>query len=235
MRAVISNAGCGLPAAALVNPAVANWVRVHGITVTAHDDDELDLLQFTGIRPVQIVYCCGPAAAPLAPIGRAATLGVSRFIVTTSQQIARVADGARTTRYLYLDEHAPLVLGDRRLRIIGLHGDVDDAGGAVEWASVVERLLCRSVVLKTCGSPITRITLSGGSTDIWLRSQTDRLASIVSAVDVALRTGCERRQLMRPAVSLSPLTAAGSLVPADPAPGRRKHPRGWTRFHAGVA
>jgi hypothetical protein len=205
MRRVISSAGCGVPAAALTDQGLADWVRAHAVTVTAHDDDELDLLQYNGIRPVQIVLRCGPAAAP---IRRAVDLGVCRFIIGTAQQMARLADYAHRTNYIYLDDQSPLVLGDRRLKVIGLHGDVDDSGGAVEWASVAERLLCRSALLKTCGSSITRLTLSGGSTEIWLNDQARQLTSIVWAVDEALREGCDRWHLSRPAVTLSPLTMA---------------------------
>lgn len=211
MRRVISSAGCGVPAAALDDRALAAWVRLHGVTVTAHDDDELDSVQYNGIRPVQIVFRCGPVSDP---IRRAVNLGVSRFIVSTPQQMTRLAECAQRTKYIYLDDHSPLVLGDRRLKVIGLHSDVDDSGGAVEWASVAERLLCRTALLKTCGSSIKRITLSGGSTEIWLNNQAPQLTSIVCAVDDALREGCERWQLSRPAVTLSPLTVADRATAA---------------------
>jgi hypothetical protein len=58
-------------------------------------------------------------------------------------------------------------------------------------------------LLKTCGSPTKRIMLSGGSTDIWLNNQAPQLESIVCAIDEALREGCERWQLSRPAVTLA--------------------------------
>ena len=207
VRHVISGAGYGVPAPALNNHGLAAWVRAQGITVTAHDDDELDLLQYNGIRPTQVVFRCGPVTGS---IRRAVNLGVFRFIVRTPQQIARLSECAQRTKYVYLDEESPLVIADRRLKVIGLHGDVDDSGGAVEWAAAAERLLCRSVLLKTCGSPIHRIMLSGGSTDIWLTNQAPQLTSIVHAVDDALREGCERWQLARPAVTLAPLVSTAN-------------------------
>lgn len=206
VRRVISGAGCGVPAAALTDRATAAWVRAHGVTVIAHDDDELDLVQRRGIRPTQIVFRCSPVTTCLR---RAVNLGVFRYVVATAPQIARLGELAHRTTYLYLDESSPLVFGDRRLKIIGLHGDVDDAGGAVEWASTAERLLCRTALLKTCGSPIRRIMLSGGSADLWLEDHAQELSSIVRAVDDALREGCERWQLPRPAVTLAPLIVAG--------------------------
>lgn len=202
MRHVISGAGYGVPAAALSDRRLAAWVRIHGVTVTAQGDDELDLLQYSGIRPTQVVYRCGP---DIGSIRRAVNLGVFRFIVRTPPQIARLGECAQRTKYIYLDEQSPLVIADRRLKVIGLHSDVDDSAGTVEWAAAAERLLCRSALLKTCGSPIKRMMLSGGSTDVWLNDQSPQLESIVHAVDDALREGCERWQLERPAVTLAPL------------------------------
>ncbi|MDT5176618.1 MAG: hypothetical protein QOJ95_816 [Mycobacterium sp.] len=218
VRQVISGAGCGVPAAALTDCAVADWVRAHGVTVTAGDDDDLDLVQHHGIRPTQTVFSCSPLIDPLR---RAVHLGVFRFAVTTAPQITRLGECIQRTSYLYLDERAPLVFGDRRLKVIGLRGDVDDSGGAVEWASTAERLLCRMALLKTCGSPIHRIMLSGGSTELWLDDQTPALISIVSAVDDALREGCDRWQLPRPAVTLAPLTVADRA----PSPGGHRRIR----------
>lgn len=211
VRSVISNAGCGLPAAALQDRTVADCVRSQGVTVVANGDDELELLQYSGIRPGQVVFRCGPVTDS---IRRAVNLGVTRFIVGTAQQIAGLTACAQRTKYVYLDGRAPLVLGDRRLHVVGLHTDVDVAGGTVEWASAAERLLCRAALLKTCGSPISRIMLSGGPTDVWLDGDAPQLTSIVHAVDDALHDGCERWQVSRPAVTLAPLT--GPSVPARP-------------------
>ena len=214
-RRVIAGAGYGVPASALDDHALATWVRERGITVTAHDDDELDLVQYNRIRSTQIVFQCGPASGC---IRRAVNLGVFRFIVHTEQQIARLGEGAERTRYVYLDDRSPLVLGNRRLRVVGLHSDVDDSGGALEWASAAERLLCRTALLKTCGAPIHRIMLSGGSADIWLNDQAPQLTAIVSAVDDALRDGCQRWKLARPAVTLTPAAETSkALVGSVPA------------------
>ncbi|MBJ7337984.1 hypothetical protein [Mycolicibacterium sp.] len=211
MRSVLSSAGYGLPAAALQDRAVTAWVRTRGVTVIVDGDDELEMLHCSGVRPTQVVFRCGPATDP---IRRAVNLGVNRFIIGTARQISGLAECAQRTKYVYLDWRAPLVLGDRRLKVVGLHTDVDDSGGTVEWASAAERLLCRTALLKTCGSPITRIMLSGGSTETWLNGETPRLTSVAHAVDDALRDGCERWRVSRPAVTLAPLT--GLALPARP-------------------
>jgi hypothetical protein len=212
MRRVLAGAGCGVPAAALRDRQLATWIREHGVTVTAHDEDELDLVQYNGIRPTQVVFRAGAATES---IRRAAHIGVFRFILSTEHQIGRLTQCAPRTEYVYLDDEAPLVSGDRRLKVIGLHADVDDEGGALEWASEAERLLCRTALLKTCGSPVHRIMLSGGSSDIWVDGRGEQLSSIVAAVDAALTEGCQRWQLPRPAVTLTPAAVeAGRTIAA---------------------
>jgi hypothetical protein len=211
MKAIIPGVGCGVPAGALDDHALAAWVRAHGLTVTAHDDGELDLLRFHGIRPIQVVWRCGVDARP---IRRSLGFGVSRFIVDRPEQMDRLAEDGNGTKYIYLDEGSPLVVGDRQLKVIGLHGDVDDSDGTMEWGTAAERLLCRAALLKTCGASIKRITLSGGSTDMWMTDSHEQLATVASAVDDALREGCARWQLPRPTVSISPLTLVRPMTVA---------------------
>ena len=199
VRSALPGAGCGVSAAALADPAVARWVREHGLTVTVDADDHLARVLSTGVRPNQLVFRCGPVADS---IRQAVNLGLTRFVVGTSRHIAGLSHCAQRTKYLYLDGRCPLVLCDRRLSVIGLHADVDDSGGAVEWAAEAERLLCRAALLKTCGSPVRRIVLSGGSGDPGPTGGTDRLTGIAAAVDAALREGCDRWQVSRPAVTL---------------------------------
>jgi hypothetical protein len=201
------NAGCSVPAAALTDRNLTDWVHAHGVSVTARDDHDLDLVQYHNIRAVQVVYRCGPATAALR---RAVALGVSRFVVSTAQHMARIAESAPSTKYLYLDDQAPLMLGDKRLKVIGLHTEVDNPDKADEWACAAQRLVNRSAVLKACGSTVKRITLSGGSTRLWLDPNAAQAAIIVDAVDRAVRDQCQHWQLPRPAVTLAALTAGNS-------------------------
>lgn len=192
-----------LPAAALTEPALAEWARAHSVSVTAHDGRDLDLVRRHRIRPFQIVYRCGPDSAVTR---RAVGLGVRRFIVRTAHQLARLDECAGDTKYLYLDDHAPLMLGDRRLKVIGLHADVVDAAATDQWAAAAVGLVRRVAVLQACGAGVKRIALSGGSTRLWL-DEHRRAAAIVDAVDQAVCQECDRSRLPRPVVTLTPLTA----------------------------
>ncbi|MGE2714460.1 hypothetical protein ACQI4L_10425 [Mycolicibacterium litorale] len=197
------NAGRRVPAAALTDRALADWVRTHGVSVTARGEHDLDLVRFHHIRAVQVVYRCGPDRAATS---RAVGLGVSRFIGDTAEQMARVGDCVHTKKYLYLDDQAPLMLGDRWLKVIGLHTDVKDAGNPAAWASAARLLMSRSAVLAACGSPVNRIDLSGGPIQEWLGDAT-YVGAVVAAVDEALGDECGRWNLQRPAVTVAALTA----------------------------
>ncbi|WP_199255928.1 hypothetical protein [Mycolicibacterium mengxianglii] len=206
---VLVHAGHSIPAAALKDPQLAAWVHSHGVSVTARDDHDLDLVRQHKVRVVQVVYRCGTSTAAL---HRAVALGVSRFVVSTAQHMAQIADHASATKYLSLDDQAPLMLGDKRLKVIGLHTEVNDCDQATEWACAAERIVSRSAVLKACGSTIKRITLSGGSTQFWLASDAAQ-AGIIEAVGQAVREQCDHWHLPCPAVTLAALTVAHGADP----------------------
>ncbi|OZC84783.1 hypothetical protein CH254_20540 [Rhodococcus sp. 06-412-2C] len=205
MRRVMPGVGFGVRAAELGDHAVATWVRTSGVTVLAHDDDELDRVQLSGIRPNQIVFRCG---AGTDGIRNAVHRGVFRFVVGTEPQIARLTECAQRTKYVYLDSDAAAVLCGHRVQAVGLHSDVDNSGDPDEWASAAQRLLRRAFESATCGSPVHRIILSGGSTEAWMNCSVPYQTSVVRAVDAALRDGCTRWNLPRPAVSVIPAQAA---------------------------
>lgn len=204
VRRILPMAGCGLPAGALRDPGVAAWVRTHGVTVNACGDDELELVRAGGVRSTQVVLRCGPVTET---IRRAVGLGVVHFVVSTERHVDVLAACAKQKMYVYLDDRGPAVIGERRLEIVGMHCDVDDSGGSLEWGAAAERLLCRIALMKTCGLPLTRISLAGGSVATWLAGGRQELTAIASAVDDALDEGCDRWRLPRPAVALAPLGA----------------------------
>lgn len=194
----VINAGQSLPAAALTDGTLVDRVRGHGFAVTVRDDRDLDLVQRHRIRGFQVVCRCGPRTAV---IRRAVGLGVRRFIVHTAHQLARLDECADSTLYLYLDDRAPLMLGDRRLKVIGLHADVDDVGTTAEWAIAAQGLVRRAALLQACGSSVNRIALSGGSTRLWLDDR-PRAAAIVTAVERAVCAESDERRVPRPRVTV---------------------------------
>jgi diaminopimelate decarboxylase len=201
VRRMLPLAGCGLPAGALRDPGVAAWVRAHGSGVSACTGEELELIDECGIRPRHVVLRCTGSEI----MTRATALGVARFIVSSDRHVNVLA--AQTDRHVcvYLDESAPLVIGERRLEVIGMHTDIDDSAGARGWGAATERLLCRMALMRTCGLSLTRISLAGGSAAVWLTGGAHDLTAAASAIDEALDEGCARWRLPRPAITVAPL------------------------------
>lgn len=202
VRRILSIAGCGLPAAALGDPAVAACVRAQGVAVAVCGGEELDLARAAGIRPIHVVLRCDRVSDT---IRRAAALGVVRFVASTDRHIDVLTECPQPTKHVYLDDRGPAVLGEHRLDVVGIHCDIDDSAGAAEWGAATERVLCRVALLRSCGSNPTRISLAGGAASRWLGGRTGELRAIASAVDDALDEGCARWRMPRPAVMLAPL------------------------------
>lgn len=203
MRAIrrqLPLAGCGLPATVLSDPSVAAWVRAHGVTVYAGDGDELDLTGRCGVRPAQVVLRCGGTAEPI--VG-ALDLGVNRFVVTSERHIDVLMACAHHDTYVHVDDECPTVVGRGCLDVIGLHCEVR-ASGPPDWGAAAERLLGRIAQLRTDGSALTRISLTGGPMAVWMQGDKAELKAIAAAVDDAIDEGCARWRLPRPSVTFAP-------------------------------
>lgn len=195
---------CAVPAAALVDPAVAAWVRSRGVAVHARGHGELDAAVAAGTRPVHVVLRCDPGPET---VRWAARLGVTRFVVSAERHVDALTRCPETSKFVYLDEQGPAVLGERRLDVVGMHCDVTQPDRPEEWAASVERLLARMALMRTWGSVLTRLSLAGGQASAWLTGDAGQARAIAAAVDDALDDGCARWRLPRPAVTLAPLDA----------------------------
>lgn len=200
IRRLLPLAGCGLPAAVLTDPSVAAWVRTHGVTVFAGDGDELGLAGRCGVRPGQVVLRCGRAAEPILD---ALDLGVNRFVVSCERHVDVLMACAHHDTYVHVDDECPAVVGEGCLAVIGLHCDVR-ASGPLDWGVAAGRLLGRIAQLRTDGSALTRISLTGGSTAVWMEGDKGELKAIAAAVDDAIDEGCARWRLPRPSVTFAP-------------------------------
>ena len=70
-------------------PAVAKWVKKHGYAIDVRSSDELTLAISADIPPARIIMHDNGATA--GPIRRAVNVGVGRFVISSSQQIAVLA------------------------------------------------------------------------------------------------------------------------------------------------
>ncbi|WP_193044765.1 type III PLP-dependent enzyme domain-containing protein [Mycolicibacterium baixiangningiae] len=206
VRRVLPSAGYGVTATDLIDRGAARWVRAHGVSVFAQNEDDLEVLARNSIRPVQVVLRCGSTPET---IRRAVNAGVSRFVVCTAAESALLAEFAHRTKYIYLGGGAPVPVPHRRLQVIGLHCEVDDSSGRIEWADATERMLCRLAYLRSCALRPVRLTLTGRPTPQGRCASAEETSLIASAVRDALDEGCHRWRLNRPKVLLGPGRLAG--------------------------
>ncbi|MGK2902513.1 MAG: hypothetical protein ACSLE7_06490 [Mycobacterium sp.] len=199
IRRLLPLAGCGLPAGVLSDPSVAAWVRAHGMTVYAGDVEELEMTCRCGVQPDQVVLRCGAAAS----IQGAVALGVNRFVVCSDRHVDVLMACARRGTVVHVDDQCPAVAGEGCLNVVGLHCDVE-ASGPLDWGAAAERLLGRIALMRTGGSALTRISLTGGPAAIWIEGDKSELRAMASTVDDAIDEGCARWRLPRPSVTFAP-------------------------------
>ncbi|MBT1191224.1 hypothetical protein [Rhodococcoides kroppenstedtii] len=201
MRRVIPAVGCAVSAHALVDRDVLLWVQRSATTVLVLDDTGLDLVQSVSVRPNQVVFRAGDCPDS---IRRAVHHGITRFIVGRQEHVDHLVEYARRTTFVYLAPGLPTVVPARRIVVVGLQGDIDACGTPTEWADAAEHALCRTAQARTLGTPAHRIVLSRSAGTV-VPLSVERLDSIVRAVDEALRQGCARWRLARPAVTIAAL------------------------------
>jgi diaminopimelate decarboxylase len=200
IRRLLPLAGCGLPAGVLQDPSVAAWVRAHGVTVYTDDDAELELADACRVRPTQVVLRCGGAAEP---IRCAVALGVNRFVVSSEQHVDALMACAQRGAFVHVDHDSPAGTGEGCLDVVGLHCDVE-ASGPPDWGAAATGLLSRIALMRTAGTALTSISLTGGSMATWIEGDKPELRAIAAAVDDAIGEGCARWRLPRPTVTFAP-------------------------------
>ncbi|MGW0159288.1 hypothetical protein ACWDUN_08175 [Mycobacterium sp. NPDC003323] len=200
MRRVLPRAGCGLPAAVLVDPMVAAWVRAHGVTVHADGFAELGLVRGCGVPAEQVVWRCGATAVN---ISGALANGVSRFVVSQEHHLRHLAAVPGGAASVHVDLACRAPAQPATVDVVGMHCEVGDSGPEA-WAAATGRLLGRIAGMRSQGVEVMRIGLVGGSATAWLRCDKQELTTVASAVEDALDDGCARWRLPRPAVTLGP-------------------------------
>ena len=204
------------PAAFLGFDALTEWIRRHRVTVDVTTAGELDRALAAGIEPMRIVV--HPASGAAASIRHAVNAEAARFVVSSSQQIAVLADSADRIQRVVIDATdeaagtlASEVLAHRGLDLIGLHcrlDDADDAIGAVKLRTVIAEM---SWIRHEHAILITRISLAGF--DVGERCLERRiLRRVAEAIGEVIGDACAHHRYPRPALTLAPRRSA--LLPS---------------------
>ena len=210
------------PAAFFGFDALTAWILRNRVTVDVTTAGELERTIAAGIDPMRVVMHPGTGAA--AAIRRAVGAGAARFVVSSTQQIAILADSADRIQQVVIDPTdvavdtlASEVVAHRGLDLIGLHSTVDDDDpiGAAKLRRMVAdmwRIRREHRIL------LTRISLTG--LDVGERGLEPRiLRRVAEAIGEVVREACAQYRFPGPSLTLAPRRSA--LVPPVPGQGCR--------------
>ena len=202
------------PAALLRFNALAAWMLAHRVTVDVATAGDLDRTLAAGIDPRRIVV--RPRDGGGEPIHRAVKAGAARFIVSSSRQIAILAEEADRIQPIVIDVSSadtlvPEVLARHGLDLVGLHirlDDPDDGIGAVKLRQTIADMWR---IRREHGVLLTRISLAGLDIGEW--SLVPRiLRRVAEATDEVIGETCAQRRYPRPALTVAPRHSA--LLPS---------------------
>jgi Pyridoxal-dependent decarboxylase, pyridoxal binding domain len=212
---VFKGTAVSYPAAFLGFGALTEWIRRHRVTVDVSTAGELDRAMAVGIDPARIVMHPNRAAAC---IRGAVDAGAARFVVSSRQQIAILADSADRIQRVVIDPTGDAtdslvseVVAHPELDLIGLHYRLDasdDAIGAIGLRRVVAEM---ARTRREHAILLTRISVAG--LDIGECGLEPRLLRrVAEAIGEVIDDACAQYRYPRPALTLAP--ARSVLLPA---------------------
>jgi len=211
-RNAFKGTGISYPAAFLGFHALTEWFRSHRVTVDVMTAAELDRAVAAGIDPISIVMHPGNGAA--AAIRRAVDAGAARFVVSSREQIAVLADSADRIQRVVIDPTddgtgslVSEVLAHRGLDLIGLHCRLDEPDDAF-GANKLRRLIAEMAWIRREHAIIlSRVSIA--SLDVGEFAHEPRiLRRVAEAIGEVIGDACARHRYPRPALTLAPRRSA---------------------------
>ena len=200
------------PADALKLDVVAEWILRHGVTVDVTSSEELDRSLSAGISAERVVMHRTDGIAR--PIRRAVQAGVGRFVVSSREQIAILADCGQQSKRILIDVTAQCRrrsgAGRAGARSTGLDRaelPVHDAED-LSTADTVRRMIGQmSRIGREHDVVLSRISLGDLKTTPWCRHPGD-LRRLADAIDEAIEDSCAQYRHLRPALAVAPRRAS---------------------------
>ena len=193
------------PANVLRLDAVSNWVRRTRVTLDVNSDDQLDLVMFAGAGPSQAVMHC--ANAPLDLVRRGVDVGVSRFVVNSSEQVTTLAGSSATKQRVLIDaaasgELVAELVARRQLDLVGLYCSLDGTAPA-ELNGIVDSLIGRMATITRKHSVVLSRVSLGDVKVAGSENDPRDLRRQAEAINQAVEDGCIHWRYPRPALTVS--------------------------------
>jgi Pyridoxal-dependent decarboxylase, pyridoxal binding domain len=204
------------PAAFLEFHALTEWIRSHRVTVDVATAAELDRAVAAGIDPLRIVLHPGNGGA--AAIRRAVDAGAARFVVSSRQQVAVLADSAARIQRVVIDPTddaagslVSAVLAHRGLDLVGLQSRLDDPDDGIGLDKLRRLIAEMAWIRREHAILLTRASVAGLDVGGWAH-QPRVLRRVADAIGKVIGDACARHRYPRPALTLAPRRSA--LLPS---------------------
>ena len=208
-----------LPAEALRNDLIAQWVRDNGLCVEAYTGDELAVALAASIRPAQLIVCADTMSE--SDLRASVALHPGRVVITAMDHVALLADavghghqrivvhvrGAVAAGFRFdtaaFDAAIERILGLRALALLGLYCDLgagEDESSACA-AAIADMIIEMARIRRHHDMVLTRLGLAGGCL---IPSGGQGLPQLAEQIDEALGEACARLRFPRPRVDVFP-------------------------------
>jgi diaminopimelate decarboxylase len=189
---------------------VRDWIQRQRVAVDVTTDGELAQAVVAGTETRRIVI--HPREGTEEPTRRAVNAEAARFVVSSSQHVARLAAHTQRQQRVLVDATADAVgglvsdvLAHKELDLIGLHCRLEtgDVVGAVTLSRAIGEM---SWIRRRYGVLVTQISLAG--VDVGQHCERWVLRRIYGAISEVIDDACARHRFPRPALTLAPSRGA---------------------------
>ena len=185
------------PVRVLRTPGAAQWLRGHGLGLSANCDDDLARVITAGVAPRRVVLHCDDL--PARTMWHAVGLGVGQYIVGSREQMSTLSACAERPQCVVLDvtdepddAMVEAMLDQPNLEVSGLHSGLDRIDTVDEMIAVMAQLRYHR------GTLLTRLSVAVSGTD-------ERpIEAIAGQLDDTVEGGCARFRYPRPVVQVCP-------------------------------
>lgn len=193
------------PAALLRFTAVRDWIQRRRLAVDVTTDGELAQAVVAGMEPGRIVV--HPREGLGEPTHRAVSVDAARFVVSSSQHVARLAPHVQQRQQVLVDVTAhdvgvlaSDVLAHEELDLVGLHCRLEpgDVVGALALSRAIGEM---SWIRRRYDVLVTQISLA--NLDVGQRCERWILRRVTSAISEVIDDACARHRFPRPALTLA--------------------------------
>lgn len=219
-RRAFSMTEIAIPALALRNSVVANWLRGQTVAVDVRSSEDLGAALAAGVHPARVTAHAGGLTANEI-LFCAANLGVNRLVVDSTDQVDLLASSAPQRRQGVLvamtdvneavdgaagdaDDAVGVILDCGRLDLIGLHCEIGSReGDFISYPAAIGHMIATMAHIRDDHDIVLHALALGGGRAVPPGEWAVQLPKIASEIDESLDDACATLRFPRPVVTVS--------------------------------